>query len=173
VGGLIDLGGGLGATVTHHAVLGVGVDSRLAERARALVDGAGGVDEPVGGGALVSCPGDALGRSPVGFPGEYRDLLIEVVRLLELAAGPVQRAGYRAAERVQPVGLGRAVEGVDGDDQGVGQDANHGEGEADDDRGAAGAGPEGVDANAIPESAASFSPPTGGGNGMWSRRAAW
>jgi hypothetical protein len=58
VGALIDLGGGLGATVTHHAVLGVGVDSRLAERARALVDGAGGVDEPVGGGALVSCPGD-------------------------------------------------------------------------------------------------------------------
>jgi len=112
VGALIDLGGGLGATVTHHAVLGVGVDSRLAERARALVDGAGGVDEPVGGGALVSCPGDALGRSPVAFPGAYRDLLIEVVRLLELAAGPVQRAGFRAAERVQPVGLGRAVEGV-------------------------------------------------------------
>jgi len=60
-GPLIDLGGGLGVAVTDHAVLAVGVGGRLAERARALVDGAAGVDEPVGGGALVSCPGDALG----------------------------------------------------------------------------------------------------------------
>jgi len=56
-GALVDFGGGLGAAVTGHAVLAVGVDSGLAERACALGDGAAGVDEPVGGGALVSCPG--------------------------------------------------------------------------------------------------------------------
>src|SRR6476660_4397362 len=84
VGTFVDLGCGLRAAVTHHAVLAVGIHGGLAERTHALMDSAASVDEPVGGGALASRPGDALGGDPVGFPVEDGDLLIQVVRLLAL-----------------------------------------------------------------------------------------
>ena len=83
--------------------------------------------------------GEALGGYPFGFLA--RMAFLSRASASSLAALVAERLADRAAQGVEPVSLGRAVEGVHGDDHDVGQDADRGEGEADDDRGAAGAGP--------------------------------
>ena len=110
-GSLVHLRGSGGAAVADDALMVVGVDGGLAERTDALVYRAGGVDVPVGGGALMTGRGEALGGYPLGLPGQDGQLLLPRVRALVQLSLVAERLADRAAQGVEPVSLGASRPG--------------------------------------------------------------